>query len=77
METSPHTIQFDTGSGEEREALFTVDTHPSRDIVATGDITGQINLYVHLIDSSRIFLAYFHALGIPMVLVKLVLCCSH
>ena len=44
MENSPHTIQFDTGSGEEREALFSVDTHPSRDIVATGDITGQINL---------------------------------
>lgn len=46
MDHTPHNIQFDTGVGNEREALFTIATHPSTDIIATGDISGHINLYV-------------------------------
>lgn len=43
---TPHTISFDTGKGEESEVLFSIDTHPGNNIVATGDIAGQINLCV-------------------------------
>ena len=43
---TPHTIPFDTGKGEESEVLFSLDTHPANNIVATGNITGQINLCV-------------------------------
>lgn len=44
---TPHSIPFDTGKGEESEALFSLDAHPTTNIIATGDIAGQINLYVH------------------------------
>jgi hypothetical protein len=30
------------------DLLFSLDTHPSRDLIATGTITGNISMYVHV-----------------------------
>ena len=37
---SPHTIHSD---GDDTE-LFALDTHPSQDLLVTGDIMGRVNL---------------------------------
>ena len=56
----PHCISFTSSSssnsgdsslpseGALDDLLFSLDAHPSRDLIATGTITGNISMYVHV-----------------------------
>lgn len=58
----PHCINFTSSSssnssggdsslpseGALDDLLFSLDSHPSRDMIATGTITGNISMYVHV-----------------------------
>lgn len=41
---TPHNIAYDGLEGDGRRVLFTIDTHPSADILAAGEVSGKVTL---------------------------------
>ena len=41
---TPHNIAYDGLDGSGDRVLFTIDTHPSADVLAAGEINGKVTL---------------------------------